>query len=37
MKSLMLGVVLMVIGAQAHAESKSHSVDHEPKCIREYK
>lgn len=37
MKNLMLAVVLMVIGGQAHAESKSHSGDHGPKVIREYK
>ncbi len=37
MKSLMLAVVLMVVGAQAQAESKSNSGDLEPKCIREYK
>lgn len=37
MKSLILAVVLMVIGSQAQAETKSHSEDLEPKCIREYK
>lgn len=37
MKGLFLAVVLMVFGAQAHAESKSHSTDHGPKVIRDYK
>ncbi len=37
MKGFILAVVLMVVGAQAHAESKSHSTDHENKVIRDYK
>lgn len=37
MKGLFLAVLLMVIGAQAQAESKGHSTDSGIKTIRDYK
>lgn len=37
MKSLFLAVVMMVIGAEVHAESKSHSDEIKTKMVRDYK
>lgn len=37
MKGLLLAVLMMVIGAQAQAESKSHSNDSGTKATRDYK
>lgn len=37
MKGLFFAVVLMVVGAQSHADSRNHSSDLGPKVIREYK
>lgn len=37
MKGLILAAILMVVGAQAYAESKSHSLNDGTKAIREYK
>ena len=37
MKGLILAVVLMVVGAQAKAESKSNSGDNGIKLVRDYK